>query len=297
MDKQPKLMNYMRMKDVFDAHKEQILKHAFISNELAILYGDPNIFKIIIRQLRPPFIINDHRMGLIVKGHLHVRVNLVEKVFEQGMFIFVGPGTIIQPISYADDLEIYGIGLFDDFPIPQLPPAFNGQVRDFQVKAEEGEFSIARRIIDTIWHLIHQPDYNRQTASSLVAALMQLYDGAYRRHTAMLQASLSREQSIFDRFIQLVNQHCAEQHQIGYYADRMCLTERYMSTIIRQMSGTTAKEWIDRAIITRIKVELKHSDKSVAQISEEANFPNPSFFSKYFKRLTGLTPLEYRLSK
>ena len=76
----------------------------------------------------------------------------------------------------------------------------------------------------------------------------------------------------------------------------MCLTERYLSTIIRQTSGVTAKEWIDRAIITRIKVELKHTDKSVARISDDMNFPNPSFFSKYFKRFTKQTPLEYKLS-
>ena len=56
-----------------------------------------------------------------------------------------------------------------------------------------------------------------------------------------------------------------------------------------------ATERLDRGVIaTRIKIELKHTDKSVAQISEDMNFPNPSFFSKYFKRLTGLTPLEYR---
>jgi AraC-like DNA-binding protein len=74
----------------------------------------------------------------------------------------------------------------------------------------------------------------------------------------------------------------------------MCLTERYLGTVIRQASGTTAKEWIDLALITRIKVELRHTDKSVTQIAEEMNFPNPSFFSKYFKRLTNMTPAEFR---
>jgi AraC-like DNA-binding protein len=74
----------------------------------------------------------------------------------------------------------------------------------------------------------------------------------------------------------------------------MCLTERYLGTVVRQASGITAKEWIDRALVTRIKIELRHTDKSVAQISDEMKFPNPSFFSKYFRRLTGMTPLEFR---
>jgi YesN/AraC family two-component response regulator len=77
----------------------------------------------------------------------------------------------------------------------------------------------------------------------------------------------------------------------------MCLADRYLGTIIRQASGVTAKEWIDRALVTRIKVELKHSDKTIAQISDDLLFPNPSFFSKYFKRLTGMTPLEFKMQE
>ena len=294
MEKQPKLMNYARMKGVFDAHMEQMFKHAFINSELGMLYGDPSMFKLIIQQHKPPFIINDFRMGMITRGHARVRVNLVEKDLEPGMLLFVGPGTILHPVSYTNDLEIYGIGLFDDFPMPQMPSTFNGQMRDFQIKASESDIAIAHHIIDTIWHVVHQPDYNRQIVSCLVAAMMHLYDGVYQHHTNMLQASQSREQTIFDRFIQLVNQHCAEQHQIGYYADRMCLTERYLSTIIRKTSGVTAKEWIDRALITLIKVELMHTSKSIAQIADELHFPKPSFFSKYFKRETGMPPGEYR---
>ena len=296
MDSQPKLINYSRLKGVFDAHLGEMMKHAFINSELGMLYGSPNMFLMIIQQHKPPFIINDFRMGMITRGSARVRINLVEKDLEPGMFLFVGPGTIIHPISYTDDLEIYGIGLFDDFPMPQVPSTFNGQVRDFQVKAGDADLTTARQIIDTIWQVVHQTDYNRQTVTCLVAAMMHLYDGAYRRHTDKLQASQSREQTIFDRFIQLVNQYCAEQHQISYYADRMCLSERYLSTIIRQTSGVTAKEWIDRALITRIKVELMHTDKPIAQIADELVFPNPSFFCKFFKRLSGQTPQEYRLS-
>lgn len=115
-------------------------------------------------------------------------------------------------------------------------------------------------------------------------------------HGDRLQQSLSREQTLFDRFIYLVNRHSDREHQLSYYAERMCLTERYLGTVIRQASGVTAKEWIDRSLITCAKIELRHTQKSVAQIAEELSFPNSSFFSKYFKRLTQMTPLEYRQS-
>jgi AraC-like DNA-binding protein len=295
--KQPKLMDVSRMRDIFTNNFSQIRENVFFSNELAMIHGNPLVFRLIMQQ-QPPFVINDHRLGMITRGEGFVNFNLVDRHLTAGTLIYIGPGTIIHPIRFSDDLEIQGIGLFADFPMPfavgQFPSAFNGQLRDFQLPVGDEDLQTARNVLDTLWHLVHQPDYHRPTASSLVAALMHHYDRLFHQQADDLAATRSREQTIFDRFIQLVNQHCREHHQIAYYADRMCLTERYLGTVIRQTSGTTAKDWIDRALITQAKVLLRHSDHSVLQISEELNFPNPAFFSKYFKRLTAMTPLDYR---
>ena len=307
--KQPKLMNYSRMRDILTPHFAQMREYSYISNELGMINGDPSVFLYIVQQNQPPFVIDDYRMGIFVGGEARLTINLVERHITPGTLVFLSPGTIINPIGFSGTLEVYSIGLFADFPMPFLPPegrsvarnaqgqkpsAFNGQVRDFQLPASDADIQTARHIFDALWHLVHQPDYHRPTATSLVAAMMHHYDAIYRRHAEQQSASQSREQTIFDRFIQLVNQHCAAQHQISYYADRLCLTERYLSTVIRQTSGVTAKEWIDRALIVRIKVELMHTDKPVARIADDLNFPNPSFFSKYFQRLTGLTPGIFR---
>ena len=297
MNKQPKLMDVSRMRDIFTDNFSQIHENVFFSNELAMIHGDPMVFRLIVQQ-QPPFVINDHRLGMITRGEGLVNFNLVDRHLSAGTLIYIGPGTIINPIRYSDDLEIQGIGLFADFPMPfapgQFPSAFNGQVRDFQLPVDGDDLQTARNILDTLWNLVHQPDYHRPTVSSLVAALMHHYDRLFHQQADSLAATRSREQTIFDRFIQLVNQHCREHHKIAYYADRMCLTERYLGTVVRQTSGTTAKDWIDRALITQTKVLLRHSNHSVLQISEELNFPNPAFFSKYFKRLTNMTPKEYR---
>lgn len=291
-------MNYSRMKDLLSPHIGEIREKSFISNELGMVHGDPSVFLMVLGASQPPFSIDDYRLGVLVKGEIRVSINLVERHLTAGTLVFLGPGSILSPISFSDDIEVYGMALFADFPMPfavgQMPLAFNGQVRDFQIKAEEHDINTARHIMDSIWHTVHQTDFNRQTVSSLVAALMHHYDGLYRQHAEWLQSSQSREQTIFDRFIYLVNQYATREHHIRFYADKMCLTERYLGTVIRQASGTTAKEWIDRALMAHIKIELKHSDKSIARISEELNFPNPAFFSKYFKRFTNQTPLEYK---
>ena len=291
-------MNYSRIRDLLSTHISEMREKSFISNELGMIHGDPSVFMMVLSQSQPPFSIDDYRLGVLARGEIHASINLVERHLTAGTLVFLGPGSILSPISFSDEIEIFGLALFADFPMPfaagQMPLAFNGQVRDFQIQAGEDDVMTAQQIIDTVWHTIRQKDYNRQTVTSLVGALMHHYDGLYRRQMESRQASQSREQTIFDRFIYLVNQHATREHQIGFYADKMCLTQRYLGTVIRQASGTTAKEWIDRALVEHVKIELKHTDKPIAQISDEMNFPSASFFSKYFKRETGLTPGDYR---
>lgn len=297
MNKQPKLMDFSRMRDIFAPHGSQLREHIFINRELAVVHGDPIVFRLVAQQ-KPPFVINDYRLGIITQGNIYADINLVEKHLTAGTLVFLGPGSIISPLRFSADLDIHGFGLSADFPMPfatgQMPQAFNGQVRDFQLPVGEADLKTALDIVDLLWHVVHQPHYNRQTVSSLVAAQMHHYDGLYRQQTDRLRAVQTREQTLFDRFLYLVNRHSQHEHQLGFYAWKMCLTERYLGTVIRQASGVTAKEWIDRSLITHAKIELRHTDKSVAQIAEELSFPNPSFFSKYFRRLTQLTPLEYR---
>lgn len=299
MHKQPKLMGASQLHDIFKHHIDNLSDNLFFSKELAIIHGTPDVFRLVMQQ-QPPFVINDHRLGIIVRGEADINFNLVDHHLCAGTLVYLGPGTIIMPQRLSDDLEIYGVGLFSDFAMPfpsgQMPPAFNGQTRDFQLRVDENAQQTVLNIIHTLWQMVRQPDYSRPSASALVAALIYHYDALYNSNTTQ-HHELSNTQTIFDRFIYLVNRHCTEHHQLSYYADRMCLTTRYLGTIVRQTSGITAKDWIDRALIIHAKTQLLHSGKSVARISEELNFPNPAFFSKYFKRITGVTPLAFARAK
>lgn len=297
MNKQPKLMDLWRMREILTSHLDEMRDSIFFNSELAMVHGDARVFHLIIQQ-NPPFIINDHRFGIIIRGEGDVNFNLQDRHVTAGTLVYLGPGTIIYPIRFSPDLEIYGIALFPQFPMPfaqdQMPSAFIGEVRDIQLPASEHDIATARHILDSLWHLVRQTDYHRPTATALAAALMHHYNQLYRQQADQFLATRSREQTIFDRFLQLVNQHASEHHQLAYYADRMCLTQRYLGAVVRQTSGTTAKDWIDRFLVTRIKIELRHTDKSAAQIADDFHFANPAFFAKFFRRLTGMTPKAYR---
>lgn len=291
---EPKLINIPKMRSIFESQDTSIREQFYFDNHLVVLRGSASAFRVMLNQ-PPPFVVDDRRLGIVMSGEACVNLNLVEKRVKAGQLAFIGPASIITPSSFSPDFRIFGFAIPADFPLPMpLPQSFNGQVRDFQLTVSEADQTIARNILETIWHAVHKPDYHLPTVASLIAAQMNHYDALYRQYADRHQQTLTREQTIFDRFIDLVNQYAITEHQITFYADKMCLTERYLGTVVRQASGITAKEWIDRAIIVRIKAELHHSDKTVARISDEMNFPNPAFFSKYFKRLTGMTPFEYR---
>ncbi len=141
--------------------------------------------------------------------------------------------------------------------------------------------------------MIRSGHFGQNVGHGLITAITNAYCDVFADQQ-MVNWANSVAKNTFDRFIRLVNQNCTQQRRIGFHARKLCLIERYLGTLIRQVSGITAKEWIDRATITAAKVMLRHSDVPITTLAEKLNFANPSFFCKYFKRLTGITPQAYR---
>ena len=273
-------------------------KGFFFNHDFGVLNGSGvSLFGFFIRRATP-LLINDFRMGLVVKGEIRGRINLIERHIKTGMMAFIGPGSIVEPISASPDLQIKGVALFSDLPfsVGRVPSLFNGSVRDFQMLLDDEQQAMVEKLLESLWQMVHTHPFCREAFDAMVASLMQYYNHLYGLDVER-RVSPTHGTDIFNRFIQLVNGHVRKEHKLGYYADRMCLTQRYLGSVVREVSGITAKEWIDRALVTEAKVVLKYSDKSVAQIADDLHFPSPSFFSKYFRRLTGLTPAEYRKGK
>lgn len=110
-------------------------------------------------------------------------------------------------------------------------------------------------------------------------------------------APTSRNEEYFKRFMAELSQHYATHRSVGFYAERLHLTPKYLTTIIRRASGRPAIAWIDDFVILEAKNLLKYSTMSIQETAYALNFPNQSFFGRYFKNHTGLTPTEYRTGK
>jgi AraC-like DNA-binding protein len=103
-----------------------------------------------------------------------------------------------------------------------------------------------------------------------------------------------KKDKLFDAFYRLILQHYRDSREVGFYADKLCLTPKYLSAVIKKTTDKSALKWINDYVILEAKSLLRTTDMTVQQISEELNFPNQSFFGKYFKRLTGVSPRNYR---
>ena len=124
--------------------------------------------------------------------------------------------------------------------------------------------------------------------------LLDIYDKTHRIFEQNRPEGISRQEELFKRFIQLIHKHCLNQREVSFYAQKMFITPRYLSAIAQAVAGETAKNIIDKHVILEIKVLLESTDLSIQEIANRLQFPDQSFFGRYFKKHIGISPQYYR---
>lgn len=103
-----------------------------------------------------------------------------------------------------------------------------------------------------------------------------------------------RREELCDRFFHLLALHHAQERSVTFYASELCVTPKYLSTVVKGLSGKTASAWIREEVVREIEFRLCHTQCSVKEIAYGLNFSNCSFFGKFFKAERGVSPLLYR---
>jgi len=131
-----------------------------------------------------------------------------------------------------------------------------------------------------------------------VLSLLALVGAVQERNAALSPpAPEDRLQSVARHFLTLVTLHQRQARDVAFYADRMGLTPKYLSTLVKEATGLPARDWLIRGTILEAKAMLRASDQSIQQVAAALRFPDQTSFGKYFRRATGLTPREYRLGR
>ena len=146
-----------------------------------------------------------------------------------------------------------------------------------------------------------ETDFSSEIIGGLIAATIykvgDILTHYLTEHPEVDSPIHNRAEEYFRQFTELLGEHYKHERSVGFYARQLCITPKYLTTLIKRISGKSASEWTDNYVILEAKTLLKYSNMSVQEIAYYLNFPNQSFFGSYFKRNAGMSPSQYKAKK
>lgn len=237
-------------------------------------------------------------ISLCLYGELTVEINMIEHHISAGNLVITLPEDILQHKEISDDVKGLFIIVSQQFieeAFPQIEemlplflhiqkyPCLNLSVQEcVKIQSFYNFF---------IQHLEEDSLYRNKIVRSILQSLIYYIAGIINLDK---DNKRERKDELFTRFVQLIIKNYRRNRKLDFYADKLFISSKYLSDVIKKISGRTAHDWIDRYILLEAKILLRSSHKTIQQIADELNFPNNSFFSKYFKKHCGMTPKEYR---
>lgn len=238
-----------------------------------------------------------------IEGSAEVVVNQYGGAADVGTFLFLLPGTVFMLTDRSADFRMrycaFSKEMFAEAAF-RLEPEFFHALREHPIE----EVPEKEREATEIWFRMMEYTYgdreniyrNTIIRNRLQNILLECYD-KFRRFVTRRKAvapETSRQTELFHRFVELIHEHCTRQREVAFYADRLCISSRYLSTIVRNVARSSVKEFIDRSVVLEIKMLLQTSDLSVQEIAYRLHFPDQSYLGRYFKHHTGQSPTEFR---
>lgn len=251
-----------------------------------------------------PFKIQFAMMHLCLNGRMRIRSNLNEYELHRNSLMIITPGTIGQCLEISDDCQIALMALSNDYVIPEEDAEGALIVRKFLARQAPLELTDTQTseiltIFRALRDKLRRPDV-RFKHVILKGYLQVLYGEICQLMAPLIEAQDtrqgSRKKQIFDRFLEELRHHYTTQRSVQFYADRLCLTPKYLSQVIHAVSGRHAGDWIRDYVILEAKALLKSGQYTVQQVSDLLHFANQSFFGVYFKKAVGCSPTAYKES-
>lgn len=233
-------------------------------------------------------------------GSCRVKINLEVFEIKAPKLVTIMPGQIFEILSDVDTLEGYVVSLskkfVDKVNLPgwhhQYMKMYNNPITDIDHnKLNSLLFFYA------ILHRAAANDKNPFRMQIIENLISVFYYGGVSSLDNSIESNLKYNNHIVANFLELVQHHYREQRLIQFYANKLCITPKYLSKLVKEHTGRAAADWIEQHVILEARAMLQSSDMSIQQIATSLNFPNQSFFGKYFKRATGVSPKQYRAVK
>ena len=273
-----------------------------IPDELAMFtYSDVLHSGINFELLREP-----HKLDLFmfmhhITGSAKMSIDMVEYNFSQPYNIIkFMPNQILSVEAISDDFDAHIIVVSKRF-MDNLLVYINGSVSmrpgirfDVVERVDTNEMQQLMLFYKALRNIVGN-DENPYRIQVVQHVLMAIFYSSDRLRTIKDDADVRTSADNISRaFLKMVKDNFRSERQLKYYADALCITPRYLSRVVKDCTGSSAADWIERYVVLEARALLKSTNMTIQQISDYLNFPSQTFFGKYFKRRTGLSPKEYR---
>ena len=220
-----------------------------------------------------------------------------------GQMLLIPAGKLVQPLMISTDVNASVLLISDK----TLKSALGNQLsiwnkamymKEIYVVEEAGWVEAMESYARTIFKTGSLPVLFREILSSFLRMMLLMICEELMQHddmTSLNDASTTHDKEVFNEFLQLLSQQNQKRQRVSYYADKMNISPKYLSSICKKVSGKNPMRWITENAMQDCYSLLKDTDLSVKEISNRLGFPNPSFFGQYFREQAGVTPMEYRI--
>ena len=271
------------------------------SREFIVAHSDASQ----LEEFRFPCRIDAFIIGIGTAGETSLSINLSEHSLSKNTLFLVGPQSIIRT---GPDGTLRGDVIVVSMPFLQRMNIDSKQLMPLMlqlgahpcIQISDDEARELRSFIALMEHETQQsgaPFAEQVVGQLFIATLYKIGNTLQRYLAAHPEAgdrNLSRAETYFRRFLQLLSEHYKEERSVGFYARQLCITPKYLTTLVKRISRKSVSEWVEIYVILEAKTLLKYSGMSVQEIAYALNFPNQSFFGSYFKRNTGMSPSQYK---
>lgn len=236
-------------------------------------------------------------------GMANIRVDLDEQTMVHGTICILTSGHFFQIVQTSADFDGFVIAVVKDFvehmgDVKTMIKFARANMKSFffQMKDEDlQEFVTLYRMMKnklSIGNYVYKQEVAKNFLSIIKYNIIQCVSEQFNDKLSIKPTS--RKDEIFYNFISEVEKNYRKERNVIFYANKLCISPKYLSSVIHEVSGRYATEWIDGFVILEAKSLLKSDNSTIKEICNTLNFANQSFFAKYFKQHTGYTPKEFR---
>lgn len=241
---------------------------------------------------------------LIVKGELTFSLNLEGYTAKQNSLIIVAPNAIKKVGVVSKDTIVSGVNFTIEFLTAIGMPKNAVELLDYFSSQFSPHWHLDRKDASALQPIIQQLNSRVTALNEHVYGKELLYHTFYiflyevyglsKKYAVPIHHHVTRKENLVKDYTQLVQKQFRSQRNITTYAAQLNITPKYLTETVKEITGKTAGEIIDDFVLLEAKLLLDNPALSIAEIADELHFSDQSFFGKYFKRHSGLSPKEYR---